>query len=262
MSRVDLPLVTAISVPDLPWAWIVGAAVFVVVVRVVLVWTGGDPRLDERSRRGPGYASGPGPAREFPQPGEQRALLTAANAVREALDRQTREMSEQRTFWSRRLDELERKIDSVARARAQIRETASDLRPEAVGGEGGTHPAGANEPARFGASLSGRQLTGLEPAWSPGPDDQPVEVRDGVLVASRSLPPAGYLSSTGSGPGRVYLNADVQLTEFSLPRWAEFFDLQEAKPYAAYRTIRPAEVQWDAGLGRGELIRKGVAEAI
>jgi hypothetical protein len=114
----------------------------------------------------------------------------------------------------------------------------------------------------YGAEDVGWPPAAAEPAWSPGPADQPVEVRDGVLVASRSLPPAGYVSAAGPGEARVYLNADVQLTEFSLPKWAAFFDLAGARPYAAYRTRTPAQVRWDAAAGRGELIARGTVEAI
>lgn len=120
-----------------------------------------------------------------------------------------------------------------------------------------------------GGGLSGGGMLGggfpsaaAEPAWSPGAADQPVEVRDGVLVVSRSLPPAGWVVTTGTGQARVYLNAEVPLSEFSLPKWGAFFDMQGGGPYAAYRTRRPAEVRWDEATGRGELIRKGVAEAV
>jgi hypothetical protein len=89
-----------------------------------------------------------------------------------------------------------------------------------------------------------------------------VEIRDGALVRSRSLPPAAYVSPSGAGQARVYLNPDVQMTEISLPKWEAFFDLQGGRTYTAYRTTRPAEVRWDEGEGRGELVSKGLAEAI
>jgi hypothetical protein len=175
--------------------------------------------------------------------------------IRGALEKHAREMEALRISSSQRMDELNGRI--AALERAQPRMTDGGLGPRS-GGLGGI----GYEDERYGAGSLGLSSAGAEPAWSPGPGDQPVEVRDGVLVASRSLPPAGYLSAAGSGPAKVYLNADVQLTEFSLPKWAAFFDLPEARPYAAYRTRRPAEVRWDEGAGRGELVAKGLAEAI
>lgn len=254
---------------ELSWTYLAAAAVALAAILAAVRWWQGRHRGYGHSRsqsgHGPGSSRGAGyPSLQAegygtgaPVSGDQRALLTAANGVRDALDRQAREMGELRATWSRRLDDLERKIDALSRTQPQTRQNVPERRAE-HGGYGGTYDS-----ATYGAeSLGSWPAATLEPAWSPGPGDQPVEVRDGVLVASRSLPPAGYLSATGSGQARVYLNADVQLTEFSLPKWAAFFDLQGAKPYAAYRTIRPAEVSWDEGAGRGELRNKGVAEAI
>lgn len=242
------------SLPDLPWGWIAGAAVAAVLVYFVLTQrSAGRSYRDSRSEGGHGSGSGHGDGPGGSTTGEQRALLSAANQMRDALEKQARQMEELRTFWSRRLDELDRKIGDLALARARERETASSPRP---GQDYGGYAPYDN--GMYGAESQGR----LEAAWSPGPGDQPVEIRDGVLVVSRSLPPAGYVSAGGSGQARVYLNADVPLTEFSLPKWAAFFELQGARPYAAYRTRRPAEVRWDDGAGRGELISKGLAEAI
>ncbi|HEX5872340.1 MAG TPA: hypothetical protein VFY65_18050, partial [Longimicrobium sp.] len=189
---------------------------------------------------------------------EQRRLVQAVADIRAALDKQAREMEALRTFWSQKLDELNGKIGELARVQARRLERAPDPRP---GVDAGGYAA-PYDPGAYGADGPGMRLPALEPAWSPGPGDQPVEIRDGVLVVSRSLPPAGYVSAGGSGQARVYLNADVPLTEFSLPKWATFFELQGARPYAAYRTRRPAEVRWDEAAGRGELVSRGLAEAI
>ncbi|WP_420128170.1 hypothetical protein [Longimicrobium sp.] len=248
------------SVRDLPWVWIAGAVL--VAALVVVLMTRRPARKRHRSPRyegdhGSGHGDGSGP----PPTGEQRALLNAANQLRDALEKQARQMEELRTFWSQKLDELNGKIGELARAQARRLERAPDPPPrvEADGGYAAPYDAGM-----YGSESLGMQFPAPEPAWSPGPGpgDQPVEIRDGVLVVSRSLPPAGYVSVGGSGQARVYLNAEVPLTEFSLPKWAAFFDLQGARPYTAYRTRRPAEVRWDEGSGRGELISKGTAEAI
>jgi hypothetical protein len=254
------------SFPDPHWTWIAGGIIALVLFIAMMAWRRANHRHGgHRSRsgrsQGPGRDSGygygqePGPRGGYghgaSQPGEQSALLQAVREVRSVLDKQVMQMGELRTFWSQRLDELDGKIGALVRAQQPGRGSEPERRPGLdQGGAAAPYDAGPYEGLRY------------ESGWSPGPGDQPVEVRDGVLVVSRSLPPAGYLSAAGSGPARVYLNADVQLTEFSLPKWAAFFDLQGAKPYAAYRTRRPAEVTWDEAAGRGELVSKGQAEAI
>jgi hypothetical protein len=273
------------SLPDLPWPWIAGAVVAAVLLGMMLRRRRRDP-YGRRSRSGHDHGSASASGFGQEQSGGQRALVQAANEVRNALEKQAAQMAELRAFWSQRLDELDGKIGALAVAQAGMRESAPERRPESardVGYAGGSQPdagrdpggyAAPYDPGMYGAESLGRPLAGGdrgigepawsmgEPAWSPGPGDQPVEVRDGVLVVSRSLPPAGYLSVTASGEARVYLNADTPLTEFSLPKWAAFFELPEGKAYAAYRTRRPATVRWDEGTGRGELISKGLAEAI
>jgi hypothetical protein len=246
-------------IPDLPWTRIAWALAAVLAILLVLRWRKRREWRDGGSHSGGGYDSGHGSRTGYavdpPQTFEQRELLQAAKEVRTALAKHSEEMGALRTFWSQRLDELSGRIGELA-----------NTRPGA-GGDAWRNTEGGGSAVPFDSATSGGGGSGgpalrLEPAWTPGPGDQPVEVRDGVLVVSRSLPPAGYLAASGSGQARVYLNADVPLTEFSLPRWAAFFDLQEARPYAAYRTRRPAEVRWDEGAGRGELINKGLAEAI
>jgi hypothetical protein len=271
---------------DLPWLWIGAAAALLVVLYLARrFWRG------RGSGRGRGYGSGHGYGGGYGSDhgqgagggtsapvGDQRALLTAANGVREALERQTREIQELRTFWSKRLDELNGRIAELPRVPVQLPRDG----PEAGSGRGqglegggsrggyggggygggGYGAGGAFDAEMYGAGSLGASAPLAEPAWYPGPGDQPVEVRDGALILSRSLPPPAYVSATAAGQGRVYLNADVQLSEFSLPKWAEFFELRGAKPYAAYRTLRPAVVRWEEGMGRGDLIEKGVAEAI
>lgn len=246
------------NLDDLPWMWIAAAAVAaVIVVFAMSRWRPASRSYRPRPDSGHGSGQGNGPG--MPSLPEQKALLTAANHLREAMEKQARQMEELRTFWSRRLDELDRKIAALAAPQPQASGSPSYPQPGQDYGRGYAAPY---DSGMYGAESPGMQLPALEAAWGPGPGDQPVEIRDGVLVVSRSLPPAGYVSAGGSGQARVYLNADVPLTEFSLPKWAAFFELQGARPYAAYRTRRPAEVRWDEGAGRGELISKGLAEAI
>ncbi|HST58940.1 MAG TPA: hypothetical protein VLK84_09635 [Longimicrobium sp.] len=275
------------SLPDLHWIWIAGpiiAAVLLGMMMMMIRRRRRDP-YGRRSRsthdHGSAYGQDPG----LSQSGGQQMLVQAVKEVRNALDKQAKQMEALRAFWSQRLDELDGKIGALAPAQPGGRESAPERRPEPnpdFGYAAGSHPESSRDPGgyaapydaeMYGAESLGRPLAGAdrgigdawsigEPAWSPGPGDQPVEVRDGVLVVSRSLPPAGYLSITPSGEARVYLNADTPLTEFSLPKWAAFFELPEGKAYAAYRTRRPAAVRWDEATGRGELISKGLAEAI
>jgi hypothetical protein len=248
---------------DLPWPWIGGA--LVVVLLILFFPRGGSGRRGSRSSRGGGYGHPPedgGYGSGDGQASGRAALLRAAEEVRGALERQTRELGELRVFWLKRLEEIDGKLASLAKLQAaQRRDGAIERLPSAAAYAPGAD-AVPYDSARYGAESLGRLPAPAEPAWSPGPGDQPVEVRDGVLVASRSLPPAGFLSASGSGPARVYLNAEVPLTEYSLPKWAAFFDLDDARPYASYRTRRPAQVRWDEAAGRGELVSKGTAEAI
>lgn len=238
------------SLPDLPWTGITWALAALLVVLLGLQWRA------RRRRPEPWYDRPPAPVPVHAP--EQQVLLQAVNEVRSALDRHDRQMGELRTFWSQRLDALDGRIGALVPAQPRTWESEQDRRPGLEHGDF----AAPQDSAQYGAESLGRLPAVAEPAWSPRPGDRPVEIRDGVLVVSRSLPPAGYVSATGSGQAQVYLNADVQLTEFSLPKWAAFFELQGAKPYAAYRTRRPAEVRWDEGAGCGELISKGTAEAI
>jgi hypothetical protein len=100
------------------------------------------------------------------------------------------------------------------------------------------------------------------PWANPGASGRPVEVRDGVLVISHSLPPAAYAVPEGQGRAKVYLNDSVEINEFALPKWEAFFEMHGARPYATYRTVRPAEVSWDAAAERGSPLTMGVAEAV
>lgn len=257
------------ALPDLPWRWI-GIAVAVLLVGIAgLRWRA------RRERRRRGYSRRPDPYADVsPAPNPDPYASQAVTALRGTLDRQAREIGELRASVAQRFDAVNGKLADLAKKQARQHRDAT---PTGRGGDGPSgYGAGGYGAAVDSGSWDGPSALPLdggtwgadaarplsEPAWSPGPGDQPVEVRDGVLVVSRSLPPAGYVAATGGGQARVYLNADVPVSEFALPKWAVFFDLEGARPYAMYRTRRPAEVRWDAGQGRGELISKGLAEAI
>jgi hypothetical protein len=99
------------------------------------------------------------------------------------------------------------------------------------------------------------------PSAAPPPSSGvPVEVREGMLILSHSLPPVAYAVSEGKGLARVFLNESVEINEFALPKWQAFFEMRGARPYATYRTVRAAQVKWDGE--RGAPINPGVAEAV
>jgi hypothetical protein len=152
-----------------------------------------------------------------------------------------------RTEVRQRLDELEGRLREVERRASAPRE-----QPRAAAY--GTDP--------LGVETYGVPLREPAPAWNPGASGRPVEVRDGALVISHSLPPAAYAVPEGPGRARVFLNESVEINEFALPKWEAFFEMRGARPYATYRTVRPAEVSWDAGAERGSPLNAGVAEAV
>lgn len=204
----------------------------------------------------------PAPA---PAPGpDDRLLRQVRDEVRIAMEKQADQMREARATWSTGIQRLEGKIDELSRRTAAARAAAPPaagssvraIRPAEDALPAVTHDAGG-----FGAD-SLRGSSSPESSWAAGPGDRPVEIREGVLVASMSLPPAAYVAPDGGGRARVYLNPDAPINEFALPKWEAFFELADARPYAAYRTRRPAEVRWDDAAARGELISKGTAEAI
>lgn len=89
----------------------------------------------------------------------------------------------------------------------------------------------------------------------------PVELRDGDVVASRSLAAPGSLVTDGSREvARLYLNEDVELTHVAFDQWSVFFDFRGGRPYTRYATREPALVYWNDAAGRGKLKDKGIAE--
>jgi hypothetical protein len=235
------------SFSEVGWESIVAALAVLVIVIMMM------RRRSPDSYRGRLPSSDGADVQQAP---DHRILAQAATEMRGAVQRQADQMAALRTFWSQRLDALEEKIDLISRSAKPAGATVRD--------DGGA-PATYTAPPSAGYGADGLWPPSAAPAapsWSAGPADQAVEIRDGALVRSRSLPPAAYVSPSGAGQARVYLNPDVQMTEISLPKWEAFFDLQGGRTYTAYRTTRPAEVRWDEGEGRGELISKGLAEAI
>lgn len=227
------------------WRWIAGGVVAV----LLLAWALRPKRRSHRPAPPPSWSAGEAAA-------QQAADRARADAQR-AMDQQ-RALADQVRAISQRVAAVEEKLAEVPRTEPRAAEPA----PARGYGDGGRDGFLETIDSTLYGAASLASAAGGERSWQPGPGDQPVEIREGVLVVSRSLPPAAYVASLGGGHGRVFLNPDVQMTEFSLPKWAAFFDLQGARPYAAYRTTRPAEVRWDEGQGRGELISKGLAEAI
>jgi hypothetical protein len=238
------------SLPELRWEWI--AAALAALVIVLLVARRPRRRRSAEVHRTPSPTSNGADVQQTP---DHRLLAQAASEMRGAVDRQAEQMEKLRTFWSQRLDAVEEKLDLLSRSAKQA---APPVRDDGRAAESYAPSSSSG----YGADSLWPPAVPPVPSWSAGPADQPVEIRDGALVRSRSLPPAAYVSPSGAGQARVYLNADVQMTEISLPKWEAFFDLQGGRTYTAYRTTRPAEVRWDEGEGRGELISKGLAEAI
>jgi hypothetical protein len=235
------------SFTELPLEWIAAGLIALVIVIAVLRLS--QPRDSHRRR------SHRSVDEDAAQSSDHRILAQAASEMRGAVQRQADQLAALRTFWSQRLDSLEAKIDSLSTAAKQAGDAGRDDGRAAVSYAPPQHSG-------HGADSLWPPAIPAVPSWSAGPADQAVEIRDGALVRSRSLPPAAYVSPSGGGQARVYLNADVQMTEISLPKWEAFFDLQGGRTYTAYRTTRPAEVRWDEGEGRGDLISKGLAEAI
>jgi hypothetical protein len=108
-----------------------------------------------------------------------------------------------------------------------------------------TSAAGSQAGGGFGATGGGRV---------------PVEIRDGAIVPSQSLPPEAWLVPQGGGRASLSLNAEVLLNTFALDRFSYFFDLGDRRE-GFYETRRPAEVAWDDGQQRGSLVAPGKAVA-
>ena len=237
------------SLPELPWEWIsAGLAALVIVLLVTR-----KPRRRTRSAS----ASPVAPSGDGGETGYSE-VIGLTREVRHLLDQQAHQMEQLRTTLTTQIRGIGEKVDALGTTRTSAGQAGGQRRGMAP--ESYTPPPSA---AGYGAdSLWPPSAAPAAPSWSAGPADQAVEIRDGALVRSRSLPPAAYVSPSGAGQARVYLNPDVQMTEISLPKWEAFFDLQGGRTYTAYRTTRPAEVRWDEGEGRGELVSKGLAEAI
>lgn len=178
-------------------------------------------------------------------------------SLQDILDRQARQVQELRTRCDQRFTTLEQRMDTMERA-ARGR---SPEQPGALARPGAERAPYAAEPFGYGVDTIGYGAP-AETGRRPGPGDLPVEVRDGAVVTSDALPPTAFVVSDGAGRGRVFLNPEVQLNEFALPKWEEFFELRGRQPYASYRTVRPAEVSWDSTSGRGALVTMGMAEPL
>jgi hypothetical protein len=98
---------------------------------------------------------------------------------------------------------------------------------------------------------------------SPGPGAQPVEIRDGLIIPSRSLSAMGsLLPGDGSAPALLYLNETVEIDHLSHNRWAQYFDFGGGEPYRRYRTLEPSKIDWNPATEQGRLIKHGRVEAV
>jgi hypothetical protein len=236
-----------VSLPELPWEWIAAGLAALVIVLLATR----KPR--RRTRSAPGHPAAP--AGDGGQTGYAE-IIRLTGEVRHLLGQQARQMEQLRTTLGSQIHGIGEKVDALAATRTTGGQAGGERRDPVPDWYAPPSNSG------YGADSLWPPAIPAAPSWSAGPADQPVEIRDGALVRSRSLPPAAYVSPSGAGQARVYLNPDVQMTEISLPKWEAFFDLQGGRTYTAYRTTRPAEVRWDEGEGRGELVSKGLAEAI
>jgi hypothetical protein len=91
----------------------------------------------------------------------------------------------------------------------------------------------------------------------------PVEIRDGLIVPSRSLAATGSLvPGEGATPALLYLNESVEIDHLSHNRWSEYFDFGGGEPYRRYRTVEPSRIDWNPATEQGRLIEHGRVEAV
>jgi len=221
----------------LPLQLLLGVAALVLVWGVFTLW-----------RRRRGSSDGYPERATTGAPGLQVGTLTRKVSDFEGtVERHAQQMQALRTEFRQRLDALE----------GRLREMERRVPPPATQPPVAPPPRGFPEMETYGVTLADPA-----PGWDPGASGRPVEVRDGTLVVSHSLPPTAYVVPEGQGKARVFLNGSVEINEFALPKWEAFFEMRGARPYATYRTVRPAEVSWDTAAERGSLITMGVAEAV
>ena len=135
------------------------------------------------------------------------------------------------TSYGRRIQEIENDLDLV------MAELAKGKRHEAAG-EGRPGDRGGDE-------LNGSDGSTVAPSVARNRSEmggQPVEIRDGLIVPSRSLAAVGSLvPGTGASPALLYLNETVEIDHLSQNRWAQFFDFGGGEPYRRYRTVEPSK---------------------
>lgn len=95
------------------------------------------------------------------------------------------------------------------------------------------------------------------------PASLPVDVNQGLIVASRSLAAVGLLTITDAmrGEAEVSINKSVEIDHVMFEKWSGFFDFGTGKPYMHYVTKQPSLVSWNAASEQGRLISKGIVEA-
>jgi hypothetical protein len=228
-------------------------------------------------------AGAPGLRSGAPEPSESERrlygeLVVEMRTVSANLAQQTNQLGALRTDFKQRLESIEGAVREMERqaadaAREAERRMSTDpvvkrvddgdalpRRTDAGGEDGRWADAGTN----WISGVETHSVSMLEPGRAldsfAASSGVPVEVREGMLVLSHSLPPMAYAVPEGKNRARVFLNESVEINEFALPKWQAFFDLVRARPYATYRTVRAAEVSWDGE--RGAPLNPGVAEPV
>jgi hypothetical protein len=152
------------------------------------------------------------------------------------------------------------------RARIETGQQSPPSEPVAAAHSASTSPsAGAfSDPVpRQGGSGDGLDGYG-NPVDLPsgGVIGRPVDVESGQVVLSRSLQSVGLLEGGDGRTARLYLNEGAEIDHLAFDRWKEFFDFGGGGPYRRYRTLRPAEIEWNETTGRGRLAQTGSARQL
>jgi hypothetical protein len=148
---------------------------------------------------------------------------------------------------------LERRIDQLAREVERLgsldRDPSSEDRAVSVGER---------------SEVTEAVLDEVELSQEPVPSGRPVEFDGEDLRLSRSLSALGSLvvSDGGESGASVFLNDQIQIDHVAYERWSTLFELRGGGPYARYRTVKPAAVEWNEEAGRGRLVSRGVAEVL
>ncbi|HUE96271.1 MAG TPA: hypothetical protein VMN39_06405 [Longimicrobiaceae bacterium] len=238
----------------LPWV-VAGMALVLAIVAVLVASRAAALArriLDHREATGRREASPRGPASPVP------ALPAAPPQSSDGRGPTTQQVvdwaREGFTSYGRRIQELEGELDLVMRELAKNGRDSGSAQVETA--RAGTAEPETGRRSDWGArpSIAGRPV---------GASGQPVEIRDGLIVPSRSLAATGSLvPGSGAAPALLYLNDSVEIDHLSQNRWAQFFDFGNGEPYRRYRTVEPSKVEWNPTTEQGRLIEPGRVEAV